>query len=89
MKVYIRGNIKRFFDSDKWFKPLYEWRKDGSIIMLWGPWRGEDLVKKWHHNRESVESFFDNILDSEEAPIKLVIHTKEVYDYLCLECERK
>jgi hypothetical protein len=77
----MEPNVKNFFKTTKEARPLYEWRKDG-IYIKWGPWMGLNLTQKWIDNSEEVERFIENIMESDEAPIKLMMNTIDVYNYL-------
>jgi hypothetical protein len=80
-KMYVSRNVKNFLKMSKFYKPLYEWRKDG-VYVLFGPLEDKNIEVLWRENREFVEEFFERIFDADDVPLKTLIHTNEVWKYL-------
>jgi hypothetical protein len=75
-------NVRNFLKtSPRVARALYHYTPNG-IVINYGPWEGQDLVKLWKDDAENVERFFENIFDADSAPIRLIMDTVEVYEDL-------
>ena len=76
--------------SPRYSKALYTYKKDG-IYVNFGPLEGKNISKMYIKNTEIVESFIENIFDADNAPIRVIMDTIEVYkdlknNYYGYEC---
>lgn len=72
-------NVRNFLKtSPRIMKPLYTYGVDG-IYINYGALEGQNLSKLWKEDSENVETFFENIFDADEVPIRMIMDTIEVY----------
>jgi hypothetical protein len=74
----IPKQVKNFIKTNRVMKPLYTYRVDG-IYVNFGPLEGKNISKMYIENNEIVESFIENIIYADEAPLRIVMDTFEVY----------
>jgi hypothetical protein len=80
-KLVDKQTLRMIKTSPRVLKPLYTFSRDG-IIVNYGPWQGKNLTKLYITDPENVDTFFENIYDADEVPLRLLIDTIEVHKEL-------